>query len=144
MLPIVVKEADTGRMRIEGILSSKILGVPMAQDDAAWLAKSKSIRERLVAVGLIEPEPAAKRAKIPTLEQFLDEYIERQGKTRKPATVSVWKQVVANLKEFMPAGIRVDEITVGHAKEFHEKLKAKGMATTTIHKRIQFARQFMH
>ena len=139
-----VKEADTVRMRIEGILSSKILGVPMAQDDAAWLAKSKSIREKLVAVGLVEPEPAAKRAKIPTLEQFLDEYIERQGKTRKPATVSVWKQVVANLKEFMPAGIRVDEITVGHAKEFHEKLKAKGMATTTIHKRIQFARQFMH
>ena len=30
------------------------------------------------------------------------------------------------------------------SKEFHEKLKAKGMATTTIHKRIQFARQFMH
>jgi hypothetical protein len=32
----------------------------------------------------------------------------------------------------------------GHAKEFHEKLKARGMATTTIHKRSQFARQFMH
>ena len=30
------------------------------------------------------------------------------------------------------------------SKEFHEKLKVKGMATTTIHKRIQFARQFMH
>jgi len=30
------------------------------------------------------------------------------------------------------------------SKEFHEKLKARGMATTTIHKRIQFARQFMH
>jgi integrase len=35
-------------------------------------------------------------------------------------------------------------ITAGHAKEFHEKLIARGMATTTIHKRIQFARQFMH
>jgi len=93
---------------------------------------------------LVEPEASVQKLAIPTLEQFLDGYIERQGKTRKPATVSVWKQVVANLKEFMPAGIRVDEITVGHAKEFHEKLKAKGMATTTIHKRIQFARQFMH
>jgi site-specific recombinase XerD len=54
----------------------------LAQDDAAWLAKSSALREKLIAVG--------------------------------------------------------------HAKEFHEKLKARGMATTTIHKRIQFARQFMH
>ncbi|MFN5906612.1 MAG: tyrosine-type recombinase/integrase [Planctomyces sp.] len=30
------------------------------------------------------------------------------------------------------------------SNEFHEKLKARGMAPTTIHKRIQFARQFMH
>jgi len=44
----------------------------------------------------------------------------------------------------MPEGIRINQITAGHAKEFHEKLKARGMATTTIHKRIQFARQFMH
>jgi integrase len=59
-------------------------------------------------------------------------------------SIAVWKQVVANLKEYMPEGIRINQITAGHAKEFHEKLKARGMATTTIHKRIQFARQFMH
>jgi hypothetical protein len=29
------------------------------------------------------------------------------------------------------------------SKEFHEKLKARVMATTTIDKRIQLARQFM-
>ena len=52
--------------------------------------------------------------------------------------------MAANLKELMPEEIRINQITAGHAKEFHEKLKAKGMATTTIHKRIQFARQFMH
>ena len=79
-----------------------------------------------------------------SMEEFLDDYIERHGASRKPATVAVWKQVVANLKEFMPEGIRINQITAGHAKEFHEKLKARGMATTTIHKRIQFARQFMH
>ncbi len=44
----------------------------------------------------------------------------------------------------MLEGIRINQIAAGHAKEFHEKLKARGMATTTIHKRIQFARQFMH
>jgi hypothetical protein len=116
----------------------------MPQDDATWLNKSPALREKLVAVGLIEPEPIPEKLVIPTLESFLDGYIERQGKSRKPATVAVWKQVVANLKEFMPEGIRINQITAGHAKEFHEKLKARGMATTTIHKRIQFARQFMH
>jgi len=138
------KEADTIRRRIEGILAAKILGSPMAQDDAAWLSKSPALREKLVAVGLVEPEPISARIVIPTLEAFLEDYIERHGKSRKPATVSIWKQVVANLKEFMPEGIKINQITAGHAKEFHEKLKAKGMATTTIHKRIQFARQFMH
>ncbi len=51
---------------------------------------------------------------------------------------------LAHLKEFMPEGIRINQITAGHAKEFHEKLKAEWMATTTIHKRIQFAQKFMH
>ncbi|MFM8216959.1 MAG: tyrosine-type recombinase/integrase, partial [Pirellula sp.] len=138
------KEAETIRRRIEGILSSKILGSPMAQDDAAWLAKSPALREKLIAVGLVEPEPIPEKVIIPTLDAFLNGYIKRHGKSRKPATVAVWKQVVANLKEYMPEGIRINQITAGHAKEFHEKLKARGMATTTIHKRIQFARQFTH
>ena len=108
------KEADTIRRRIESILSSKILGSPMPQDDATWLNKSPALREKLVAVGLIEPEPIPEKLVIPTLEAFLDGYIERQGKSRKPATVAVWKQVVANLKEFMPEGIRINQITAGH------------------------------
>jgi integrase len=41
-------------------------------------------------------------------------------------------------------GIRINQITAGHAKEFHEKLKANGTATTTIHKQIPFVRKFMH
>jgi len=57
---------------------------------------------------------------------------------RRIESILSWKHVVANLIEFMPEGIRINQITAGHAKEFHEKLKARGMATTTIHKRIQF------
>jgi integrase len=114
------------------------------RDDARWLSESPTIREKLERLNLISSGKIAVDRKSMTMEEFLDDYIERQGKSRKPATVAVWKQVVANLKEFMPAGIKINQITAGHAKEFHEKLKARGMATTTIHKRIQFARQFMH
>ncbi|MFN5918623.1 MAG: hypothetical protein ACK48K_17840 [Planctomycetota bacterium] len=52
--------------------------------------------------------------------------------------------MVANLKEYIPEGIRINQITAGHAKGFHEKLKAKGMAKTTIYKRIQLARYVEH
>jgi hypothetical protein len=57
---------------------------------------------------------------------------------RRIESILSWKQVVANLKEFMPEGIRINQLTAGHAIEFHEKLKARGMARTKIHKRIQF------
>ncbi|MBN8601548.1 MAG: hypothetical protein J0M26_11010, partial [Planctomycetes bacterium] len=36
----------------------------------------------------------------------------------------VGKTCLANLKEYMPEGIWINQITAGHAKEFHEKLKA--------------------
>jgi len=126
------------------MLAAKILGNAIDRDDARWLSESPTIREKLERLNLISSGKIAVDRKSMTMEEFLDDYIERQGKSRKPATVAVWKQVVANLKEFMPAGIKINQITAGHAKEFHEKLKARGMATTTIHKRIQFARQFMH
>ena len=128
----------------ESMLAARILGNAIDRDDARWLSESPTIREKLERLNLISSGKIAVDRKSMTMEEFLDDYIERQGKSRKPATVAVWKQVVANLKEFMPAGIKINQITAGHAKEFHEKLKARGMATTTIHKRIQFARQFMH
>ena len=128
----------------ESMLAARILGNAIDRDDARWLSESPTIREKLERLNLISSGKIAVDRKSMTMEEFLDDYIERQGKSRKPATVAVWKQVVANLKEFMPAGIKINQITAGHAKEFHEELKARGMATTTIHKRIQFARQFMH
>jgi hypothetical protein len=47
----------------------------------------------------------------------------------KPATMTVWAQVKKNLEDFMPQGIRLDEVTTGPAKDFYAKLKAKRMAS---------------
>jgi integrase len=138
------KDGEAVRRRIESILSAKILGSPIPQDDAVWLKKAPRFCKKLVAVGLLAPETVSPQAAVPTLAEFLDRYLERHAGSRKPGTVAVWKLIINNLKELMPPDIRLDKITVGHAKEFHEQLKARGMATTTIHKRIQFARQFLH
>ncbi len=138
------RDAEGVQRRVESMLAARILGNAIDRDDARWLSESPTIREKLERLDLIPSGKIQIDRRCMSMEEFLDDYIERHGKSRKPATVSVWKQVVANLKEFMPDGIRINQITAGHAKEFHEKLKARGMATTTIHKRIQFARQFMH
>ncbi len=73
------KESDTIRRTIESILSSKIFGSPIAQDDAAWLAKSPLLKEKLVAVGLIQSESVEEKLVVPTLKEFLKGFIERQG-----------------------------------------------------------------
>lgn len=139
------RDAGSIKIRVEALLSSTITG-SMDLDTSLWLAsiteKNPDLRSKLEAVGLVEPlEP---KVKVPTLKEHLADFMKRHSPTVKPGTVAVWRQVVANLNELMPKDIRLDEITVGHAKAFHEGLKAKDMESTTIHKRIGFARQFIN
>jgi len=135
--------ADSIRRRIERFLNAQILGEEPSRADSEWLAKS-DFQEKFRRVGLIDSTPEAKRAAIPTLEAFLKQYQERRAGEVKPATRLVWSQVVGNLLEFMPKGIRLDEITTGHAKEFQSRLKARGMKNSTIAKRLGFSRQFFN
>jgi len=46
----------------------------LAQDDAVWLANYPALRVKLIAVGLVEPEPIPEKVIIPTLDAFLDGY----------------------------------------------------------------------
>ena len=139
------RDAESIKIRVEALLSSTITG-SMDRDTSLWLVsvteKNPDLRTKLEAVGLVEPlEP---KTKVPTLKEHLADFMKRHSPTVKPGTVAVWRQVVANLNELMPVDIRLDEITVGHAKAFHEGLKAKDMESTTIHKRIGFARKFIN
>ena len=136
-------DADSIRRRVERFVNAQLLGEEPSRADSEWLAKS-DYKEKFRRVGLIDSTPEAKRAAIPTLEAFLKQYQERRAGEVKPATRLVWSQVVGNLLEFMPKGIRLDEITTGHAKEFQSRLKAKGMKNSTIAKRLGFSRQFFN
>jgi integrase len=135
------RNANAIKTRVESLLESKILGTSVKQDDATWLAGDGAIiRQKLAEVGLCQPlEPPKKKSML--LSVFLTEYLERNGKTKKPGTLEVWKQVIALLNEYLP-NIDLADVTKGHAKKFHEDLKGRGLASTTIHKRIGFARQF--
>ena len=147
------RNAQKVKTRVESILVAKLLGITIDQDDAVWLAgEGKEIRPKLEKVGLVErlvPEPPKAET---TLAEFLGSYLERHCPSKKPATRIVWAQVVTSLNKHMPKGIALNAVTAGHAKGYLEKLLAqrksnkdgtiRKLSSTTIHKRISFARQF--
>lgn len=135
--------AESVKKRVESLLVAKILGGEVDQADAVWIAgKGKHFRPQLARVGLIpggEPEPEPQKK---SLDSFLDEFVAKNSIGKKPATIIVWKQAIKTLKANMPQGILLADVTIGHAKHFHEQLKAGKLGPTTAHKRLQFATQF--
>ncbi len=115
----------------------------MDRDLSLWVAGvHPDLRSKLERVGLLEPlEPVAPKPSL-TLDAFLTDFMERNGKTKKPATRVVWLQVMKMLRLYMPKGIALDAVTTGHAKLFVTKLKERGLASATIGKRVGFASQF--
>ena len=141
---VSMKIAEGVRHRVENLLSSCIANREPSREDAIWLEGiGADLRSKLEAVGIVEPLEPEPIKDVPSLAEHLQGFLDRVGPAKKPGTVAVWRQVVANLNELLPKGIRLDEITVGHAKAFHDGLRAKGMESTTIHKRIGFAKQFV-
>lgn len=135
-------DAEAICRRIERFLNSQILGNEPTRADSEWLAKS-GLAKKFAIAGIIEPQDHIEHSERMTVEEFLQSYVNRRGPTVKPATRVVWTQVIENLKSFLPDGIYLDELTVGHAKEVYAKLKAK-MRPSTVSKRIGFCRQFFN
>ncbi len=128
--------------RLESILSAKLLGAPIPQDDATWLSKDGSfVREKFESVGLLVPAVSPPKKEYPTVKKYFDDFIKRAGKTRKPGTVAVWEQVRDNVVRFLADEIRMDQVTRGHAKEFLDHLRGRELASLTIQKHIRITRQ---
>ncbi len=60
----------------------------------------------------------------------------------KPATKEVWGQVVRNLRTHFGETRQLSSINEGDAEDFKMFLIGEGLASTTVHKRLQFARMF--
>ena len=137
------RTAQAVRDRVEAFLNAQLCNVQPSRNDCEWLMSS-GFFEQFAKVGLAPQTDKPKAVQAPTLAEFLEQYQARRAGEVKPATRLVWSQVVGNLLEYMPKGIRLDEITTGHAKEFQSRLKAKGMKNSTIAKRLGFSRQFFN
>lgn len=137
------KVADTARHRVECLLSSLITGT-FDRDTSLWVAditeRNPELRSKLEAVGLLEPiEPQV--SDYETVKAHLADFIKRVGEHRKPGTVAVWKQVERELNRELPEGIKLSEVTRGHAKAFFDQLKKRGLASLTVVKHVRIAKQ---
>ncbi len=149
------RDSQTIKFRVEALLSSTITG-SLDRDTSLWLASitesNRLLRAKLEAVGLVEPLVPEPGKPTLTLASFLVDFMKRNGASKKPATRVVWQQVINSLNKHLPKGILLQEVTAGHAKGFLQKLQAqrtkrqdgtiRKLSSTTIHKRISFARQF--
>jgi len=135
----IAKKVQT---RMESLLSAKLLGNPVPQDDATWLNNEGAfVRAKLESAGLLAPTVKPVEKPLPTVTQHFDDFIVRVGKTKKPGTITVWKQVRQNLLAFLPPDLTIGQVTRGHAKQFYEHLRGRKLAALTIQKQIRISRQ---
>lgn len=133
------RTAESLKYRVEQLLEAAQFGRPMENDLIEWVKNLEpKLAKKLANVGLIAA-PEAKQ--VSALGAFLDEFMERRIDV-KPATKEVWSQVVRNLKTHFGEDCDLATITEADAEDFKMYLVGQKLASTTIHKRLQFARMF--
>ena len=131
--------AETVKLRVELLVAAKLAGHAIDDETARWLAElDDRMTDKLAAVDLVprrEPDP------LTTLVGFLKEYVDRRVDV-KPATKEVWSQVTRNLLEHFGGQRDLRTIDEVAAEDFKLFLLKEKLASTTVAKRLQFARQF--
>ena len=131
--------AETVKLRVELLVAAKLAGHAIDDETARWLAGlEETIIDKLAAVGLV---PKRESASVTTLADFLAEYVSRRVDV-KPATKEVWRQTERNLIECFGAQCDIRTIDETAAEDFKLFLLKAKLASTTVAKRLQFARQF--
>ena len=133
------RSAEAIKYRVEELNTARISGQPIDADTARWTAElTDELADKLARVGLLAPrEPPAESILLP----FLDGYIERRIDV-KPATKVVWRHTLHDLIGHFGAQRDLATIHAGDAEDFKLYLIDRGLAPTTIHKRLQVVRQF--
>ena len=133
------RTADAIKTKVEALVVASITGSPLEDEVARWVGGLDStMADKLVSVGLVKSrEPTA----ITTVAGFLTEYVSRRVDV-KQATREVWRQIENNLLECFGGQRDLKTIDEPAAEDFKLFLQKKKLSSTTIAKRLQFARQF--
>lgn len=115
------RQAESVKVRVEMLVAAKITGTAPDDETTRWVRdRDEALREKLAAVGLIEPP---KRA---TLGLFVADYIAKRAALVKPGTLLMERQTQASLLTFFGADKRLRDITEGDAVDFRNSLLTEG------------------
>lgn len=136
------KTAESVRLHVEHLVHAAITGMAPPPATSAWVAGVQDpLRGRLVRAGLIDP-PAEAPA-VPTLGQFLNEYLGHREAEVKPSTMTVLRQAARWLLRSLDAQMPIDQVTVADADRVRAEL-LKGRARATANKWTRYAREFFN
>ena len=131
------------QLRVEELVACQIYGTTPDRETLTWVASvSTKLRTKLAHHKLVDGSDLPVKVKKVSVHEFLASYMEKRTVGKKPATAVVWQQVINSLLAYLPKDIALQDVNAGHAGDWLDKLKAEKLASTTIYKRISFARQF--
>ncbi len=132
------RRAEEVKFRIERILEAKVTGFAIEAETARWIADlPDELAKKFARVKLIP----ARTNSATKLGPFLDDFMERRIDV-KPATKEIWNHTKRNLIGCFGPERELPSIGEGEAEDFKMFLVAQELASTTVHKRLQFARMF--
>jgi len=130
------KDAVTVANMVERLLTAKRLGIPLDSQTAGWLTRiSDDLHDRLARAGLVEPRQRA------TLGDLLERFFAARLDV-KPATRVTWENVRRDLLAYYGPTCKLADIDRDRAEAFRVYLVNRKLASATISRRLQTARQF--
>ncbi len=130
------KRAEHIKFRVETLVSDKAAGHPADPDTAKWVRDlPDELANKLASVGLVPKRDAT------TIGGLMETFLAANPQA-KPATLVVWGQVARDLRKHFGEDQPLRSIGRVEAEDFRQWLITRKLAATTIHKRLQFSRQF--
>ncbi len=132
------KSAEAICRHVEALLSAKIAAQPVPRETATWLSViGEALREKLAAVGLIEPERKL------TVGAFLDQWLAtKRAMNHAVASLVAWGQSADEMKALF-AGRPLVALTHADGELYRKAMQDRGLRATTVHKRLGHARQML-
>src|SRR5262245_36296995 len=131
-------EAVTINKRVGALNVAKRKGRAWDEGLTRWVDRlSDELHAKLANVGLVPsrtPAAAPAEATVPTLGQFLDEYIAKKKEVLEPNTIQNFTQTRTQLINYFTAGRALDTITAADAEDWQTSLLRRYKpATIAIH-----------
>ncbi len=131
-----LRVAEEIKTKIEYLVSAKTAGVAPDLETQLWLNKiGDELAGKLAAAGLVAGKVRLR------LGDFLDGYMAKKANL-KPATKLIMGHTIRNLKDHFGADKNLAEINEGNADDFKSYLIRQGLASSTLARRLQYARNY--